>query len=308
MAIIGITGGTGTIGRTLCKYLLDKGHQVIVLCRAVPRQKQKDIQYALWNPHKRELDATALANAEYLINLAGAGVADKRWSVSRKKEIAESRIASCETLVQFLQTKPNKVKGVVSMSAIGWYGPDRGKVFTEDDSPYEDFLGNTCKAWEESIAPVSSLGRRLVILRTGIVLSKEGGALAEFIKPVRFGIAPVLGTGKQMISWIHVHDLCRMIEWGMENENIEGVYNAVAPNPVSNKELMLTLARILRGRIYIPARVPAFILKLMLGEMSIEVLKSATASSKKMEEAGFKFIHENVEQALENLINQADNH
>ncbi|MFO0415483.1 MAG: NAD-dependent epimerase/dehydratase family protein, partial [Bacteroidota bacterium] len=171
MAVIGITGGTGTIGRTLCNYLLDKGHQVIVLCRAAPQKQQKNIQYVLWNPSKRELDATALAKAEYLINLAGAGVADKRWTASRKKEIAESRIGSCETLVRFLQTKPNKVKGVVSMSAIGWYGPDRGNVFTEDDTPYDDFLGNTCKAWEESIAPVSLLGKRLVYLRTGIVLS-----------------------------------------------------------------------------------------------------------------------------------------
>jgi uncharacterized protein (TIGR01777 family) len=301
MAFIGITGGTGNIGRTLCKYLLDKGHQVIVLCRAVPKRKQKDVQYALWNPNKRELDATALANTEYLINLAGAGVADKRWTASRKKEIAESRIASCETLVQFLKTKPNKVKGVVSMSAIGWYGPDSGKVFTEDDPAHNDFLGKTCKAWEESILPVSSLGKRLVILRTGIVLTKEGGALPEFIKPIRFGIAPVLGSGKQMISWIHVQDLCRMIEWAMENENIQGVYNAVAPNPVSNRALMLTLARILRGRMYLPIRVPAFILKIILGEMSIEVLKSATASSKKMEETGFQFIYESHESALQSL-------
>jgi uncharacterized protein (TIGR01777 family) len=305
MAIIGITGGTGTIGRTLCKYLLDKGHQVIVLCRAVPKRKLKDIQYALWNPNKRELDAAALANAEYLINLAGAGVADKRWTISRKKEIAESRIASCETLVRFLQTKPNMVKGVVSMSAIGWYGPDRGNIFTEKDPVYNDFLGNTCKAWEESIAPVSSLDKRLVILRTGIVLSKEGGALTEFIKPVRFGIAPVLGSGKQMISWIHVHDLCRMIEWAMENENIQGVYNAVAPNPISNKILMLTLARMLRGRMYLPIRVPAFILKTILGEMSIEVLKSTTASSEKIEETGFQYSYNSAEKAVENLLYQS---
>lgn len=301
MAVIGITGGTGNIGRTLCKYLLDKGHQVIVLCRAVPKRKQKDVQYALWNPNKRVLDATALANTDYLINLAGAGVADKRWTASRKKEIAESRIASCETLVEFLQTKPNKVKGVVSMSAIGWYGPDSGKVFTEDDPAHNDFLGKTCKAWEESILPVSSLGKRLVILRTGIVLTKEGGALPEFIKPIRFGIAPVLGSGKQMISWIHVQDLCRMIEWAMENENIQGVYNAVAPNPVSNRALMLTLARILRGRMYLPIRVPAFILKIILGEMSIEVLKSATASSKKMEETGFQFSFSQLQDALQQL-------
>lgn len=191
------------------------------------------------------------------------------------------------------------------MSAIGWYGPDRGNIFTEKDPVYNDFLGNTCKAWEESIAPVSSLDRRLVILRTGIVLSKEGGAFAEFVKPLRFGIAPVLGSGKQMISWIHVHDLCRMIEWAVEKEHIKGVYNAVAPNPVSNKGLMLTLARIIRRGVYLPVRVPAFVLKMMLGEMSIEVLKSTTASSKKIEETGFQYIFKSPEKAAENLVYQS---
>ena len=301
MATIGITGGTGTIGRTLGQFLLDKGHQVIVLCRAVPKNKQKGIQYALWNPYKRELDATSLANTEYLINLAGAGVADKRWTSSRKQEIAESRIASGETLVQFLQTKPNVVKGIISMSAIGWYGPDRGKIFSEEDPAYDDFLGATCKAWEQSIAPVSALGKRLVTLRTGIVLTKEGGALPEFTKPVQFGVAPILGSGKQMISWIHVQDLCRMIEWGMEHEEIKGIFNAVSPHPVNNKTMMLTIARILRGRFFIPIPVPAFVLKLMLGEMSIEVLKSATASSKKAEDAGFAFRFDQLEKALEDL-------
>jgi len=301
MATISITGGTGTIGRTLGQFLLDKGHQVIVLCRAVPKNKQKGIQYALWNPYKRELDATSLANTEYLINLAGAGVADKRWTSSRKQEIAESRIASGETLVQFLQTKPNVVKGIISMSAIGWYGPDRGKIFSEEDPAYDDFLGATCKAWEQSIAPVSALGKRLVILRTGIVLTKEGGALPEFTKPVQFGVAPILGSGKQMISWIHVQDLCRMIEWGMEHEEIKGIFNAVSPHPVNNKTMMLTIARILRGRFFIPIPVPAFVLKLMLGEMSIEVLKSATASSKKAEDAGFAFRFDQLEKALEDL-------
>ena len=305
MAIIGITGGTGTIGKALTAYLTAKGHTIIVLCRSMPRTPQKNIRYVLWNPSRMEIQGTALQEADYLIHLAGAGVADKRWTTQRKKEIVESRTKSSETLVHFLRTVPNKVKAVMSMSAIGWYGPDRGKIFTEDDPVYNDFLGNTCKAWEESISSVTELGKRLVILRTGIVLSKEGGALVEFVKPIRFGIAPILGSGKQMISWIHIDDLCSLFEWAIENENIKGIFNAVAPKPVSNKTMMLTLARSLRGRMYLSVPVPAWVLKIMLGEMSIEVLKSATASDDKIRSKGFGFMYNDLESAVHSFYHKS---
>ena len=191
------------------------------------------------------------------------------------------------------------------MSAIGWYGPDRGRIFTESDPPYNDFLGNTCKAWEESISPVTELGTRLVILRTGIVLCKDGGALVEFVKPIRFGIAPILGSGKQMISWVHMNDLCKIFMWAMEQEKMSGIFNAVSPNPVSNKAMMITLARVLKGNLFLKIPVPSFVLKLMLGEMSIEVLKSATADSKKLVNAGFRFQYDKIDLALKEIFKVA---
>jgi uncharacterized protein (TIGR01777 family) len=184
-----------------------------------------------------------IASADYIIHLAGANVAEKRWTDKRKKEIVESRTQSGALLVTSLQQIPNKVKAVISASAMGWYGPDttqsRQHGFKEDAPPANDFLGNTCKLWEESIKPVETLGKRLVVFRFGIVLSNGGGALQEFKKPLKFGIAAIIGNGKQIISWIHIDDLCRLLLFALEHENISGVYNAVAPQTISNKAIYL---------------------------------------------------------------------
>ena len=159
----------------------------------------------------------------------------------------------------------------------------------ETDPAAEDFLGTTCKEWEASIDPVISLGKRLVKFRTGIVLSKEGGALKEFQKPLRFGIATILGNGKQIMSWIHIDDLVRLYMYAIETEKLNGVYNAVAPHPVTNKKLVIQLAKTMRGKFYVPIFVPSFILKMVFGGLSIEVLKSATVSWGKREEYTFLY-------------------
>lgn len=307
MATILITGGTGMVGQQLTRVLLSKGYDVIWLSRASGKKEidGKVIRIALWNLQEQTIDETAIQQADHIIHLAGAGVADKRWTAKRKQEILDSRTQSSALLVKALQTISNKVQSVISASAIGWYGPDEdntlGSSFTEDMPAYPDYLGSTCKAWEESIAPVTELGKRLVKLRIGIVLSTTGGALAEFKKPLKAGMAAILGSGKQMISWIHVHDLCRMFLYAIENQSMQGTFNAVAPHPVSNKELTLTLAKQKNGSFYIPFYVPAFLLKMILGEMSIEVLKSATVSSHKIEEQGFRFEYATVQQALRDL-------
>lgn len=307
MATILITGGTGMVGQQLTGVLLSKGYDVIWLSRASGKKEidGKVIRIASWNLQEQTIDETAIQQADHIIHLAGAGVADKRWTAKRKQEILDSRTQSSALLVKALQTIPNKVQSVISASAIGWYGPDEdntlGSSFTEDMPAYPDYLGSTCKAWEESITPVTELGKRLVKLRIGIVLSTTGGALAEFKKPLKGGMAAILGSGKQMISWIHVHDLCRMFLYAIENQSMQGTFNAVAPHPVSNKELTLTLAKQKNGSFYIPFYVPAFLLKMILGEMSIEVLKSATVSSRKIEEQGFRFEYATVQQALRDL-------
>ena len=236
---------------------------------------------------------------------------NKRWTLKRKKQIVESRIKSSTLLVKALQENVNKVRVVVSASGVGWYGSPSitlpgGKgteknPFEENDPAAEDFLGTTCKEWETSIDPVSSLGKRLVKFRTGIVLSKEGGAIKEFKKPLRFGIATILGNGKQIMSWIHIDDLVRLYIFAIGNERLDGVYNAVSPHPVTNKKLIIQLAKIMRGKFYIPIFVPSFILKIVVGELSIEVLKSATVSCKKIKKEGYTFLYPSLTAALHHV-------
>lgn len=306
MATVLITGGTGMVGQQLTQLLVLKGYDVIIVSRTASTQRpHAKVSYAIWDIEKQQIDADALAKADHIIHLAGAGVADKRWSEERKQEIVDSRTKSSATLVTALAKLPNKVQTVVSASAIGWYGADTAKSmangFAEDAPADTEFLGETCKLWEKSIEPVTQLGKRLVKLRVGIVLSNTGGALVEFKKPLKFGIAGILGSGKQVISWIHVDDLCRMFVYAIEQSQLQGAYNAVATNPVSNKQLTITLAKILRKTFYIPLHVPAFVLKIMLGEMSIEVLKSATVSNKKILQTGFVFEHATIDEALQSL-------
>ena len=304
-----ITGGTGLVGTAVKSLLESKGYEVILLTRSKTPIKGQ----AHWDINAGTIDSAAIAAADYIIHLAGAGVADKRWSKARKQEILDSRTKSSALLVKALTETPNKVKAVISASAIGWYGPDQNngvnhlaaQGFVETDPSYPDFLGTTCAAWEASIAPVTSnepgLQKRLVCLRTGIVLSKQGGALKEFLKPLAVRVAAVLGNGKQMISWIDVRDLAKMFVYAIEQENLSGSYNAVAPSPVSNKTLTQTLAKVLYGKFYITTYVPSFILKIMLGEMSIEVLKSTTVSAQKIQNAGFVFDYPEITKSLSSL-------
>lgn len=304
MPTVLITGGTGLIGKQMAETFVRRGYRVIILTRNPSGQKEHEhISYARWDIKKQEIDSRAIEQADHIIHLAGAGVVDKKWTKAYKKEIRESRTESSRLLVRTLRSNNNRVKTIVSMSAIGWYGADKVPVkpFEETDAADAGFLGETCRLWEESIEPAMAPGKRLVKLRTGIVLARNGGALKEFKKPLHFGVAAILGNGKQTISWIHVDDLCRMFLYAIENEKMQGSYNAVAPQPVSNRTLTLTLAKIMKGRFYIPIHVPVFVLKLILGQRSIEVLKSATVSCKKISGAGFKFSYEKIEPALNDL-------
>jgi hypothetical protein len=308
MSHILITGGTGLIGRSLTSLLMKNGHEVTILSRTKKQNVSgaPGLNYAHWDPDNKVYDADAFSRADFIVHLAGAGVADKRWTKKRKEEIADSRVAGSTLIVKALQETNNRVKAVISSSAIGWYGGDNEKSrqngFSETDPAEDDFLGITCQSWEKSISQVQTMGKRLVILRTGIVLSTEGGAFREFMKPIKFGFATILGNGFQKVSWIHISDICRMFLTAIESPAMFGIYNAVAPNPVTNKELTLCLAGVARGRFFLPIHVPAFLLKIVLGEMSIEVLKSATISSKKIEQAGFRFAYSHIEPAIQALL------
>jgi uncharacterized protein len=305
MQTILITGGTGLVGKTLSKYLLSKGYAVIVLTRTpADKAAAQGLSYASWNVKNQTIDVAALQKADYIIHLAGAGVVDKKWTPQYKKEIEESRTHSSKLLVDNLRANAHSVKAIISSSAIGWYGEDKkqGFAFTEEDPADDSFLGRTCELWEKSIEAATALGIRVCKLRTGIVLSNDGGALVEFKKPISMGVAGILGNGKQMVSWIHIDDLCRMFLYAIENEQMSGSYNAVAPGPVSNKELTLSLAKLMKGSFFVPMHVPEFVLKLMMGTRSTEVLKSTTVSCTKIKDAGFTFLYPGIDAALHQLI------
>ncbi len=300
-----ITGGTGLVGTELCRLLALKGFKIIILSRSKNNLSvTPSISFAHWDINNNFIAPNAISNADYIIHLAGAGVVDKKWTATYKKEIQDSRIKSSELIVEALKNNPNKVKAIVSASAIGWYGPDvkENYQFVETDPADGHFLGETCKLWEESIEPATKLGIRVCKIRTGIVLTTKGGALKEFMNPIKFGLATILGNGKQIVSWIHIEDLCRLFIHAVENEHMTGSYNAVAPNPVSNKMLTVTLAKIMRGIFFIPVYVPKFILKIMMGERSIEVLKSADVNCEKIRKSGFVFLFPGIEVALKNLL------
>jgi uncharacterized protein (TIGR01777 family) len=303
MPTVTITGGTGLVGTALGQALERKGYRVIILGRNKKGGMAEN--QAHWNPETGEIDKKAISDADYIIHLAGANVGEKRWTEKRKQEIVNSRVKSGELICKSLVEIPNQVRAVISASAIGWYGPDKndGHPFEESGPSYHDFLGTTCRQWENSIQPVTAMGKRLVIFRAGIVLSKNGGALKEFIKPLYAGVATVLGTGRQVVSWIHSDDLVRLYIYALENEQLEGIYNAVSSVPVSNKELVSALAKA-KQNFSIPVKVPSSVLKIVLGEMSIEVLKSATVSNKKIRQAGFQFDYNNIQDAFTQLFDQ----
>lgn len=293
------------VGTALTQMLLQQGYHVTILTRSIPKAPAPaGVQYALWNVKQQTIDPAAVQNADALIHLAGAGVVAQRWTPAYKKEIIDSRVRSSELLVKAIKQHGSRLSTVVSASAIGWYGADEdgNPPFTENMPHAPGFLGDTCKLWEESIQPVTELGKRLAICRIGIVLSNEGGALPEFRKPLQFRVAGILGSGKQMISWIHIADLCRIFMYALENPQVQGVYNAAAPAPVSNATLTHTLARAMYGKAYLPMPVPAFGLKLMMGEMSIEVLKSTCVSAEKIQQAGFSFTYPSIEKAIAALV------
>jgi len=307
MATILITGGTGMIGTHLSKQLVGAGHQVIILTRNTDRHQraQPGISYANWDFEAQVIDANAISGTDCIIHLAGAGVADQRWNQRRKEEIVSSRVKSSQLLIKAMQTIPNNIQTIISASGIGWYGADTAASlkdgFNEEAPADREFLGETCRLWEEHIQPVTALGKRLVIFRIGIVLSHSGGALKEFIKPLKAGVAAILGHGRQNISWVHIDDLCSMMQMAMEDSNMQGVYNAVAPEVTNNQTLTLSLAKAMRGRFFIPIHVPAFVLKLILGEMSVEVLKSAKVNSFKIQSAGFHHSYPTLQKAIEQL-------
>jgi uncharacterized protein len=301
MASILLAGGTGLIGRRLSILLQQQGHQVSLLSRHKRSQGQYPSFY--WNPAAGEIDHEAMRQADVVINLAGAGIADARWSIARKREIIESRTKSTALLLESMQCTGHSPKVFLSGAAIGFYGERGNTLLTEESPAGNGFLAESCVAWEEAIATVAASGIRTVAFRIGIVLSTKGGALEKMILPARLGAGAYFGDGAQWYSWIHIDDVCNMFIHAINNTAVQGTYNAVSPNPATNKALAAALMRALdRPQILLPA--PAFALRLAMGEMADVVLNSTRVSSANIEATGFQFHHPALEAALLDLLSR----
>ena len=300
MKTVLITGGTGLVGKYLSKKLIEKGYVVATLGRA--SKKQSDIPNYTWNIEKNELEDGALENVDYIIHLAGANIGEKRWTSKRKKEIVDSRIESSQLIFQKITENKHQLKAFISASAIGYYGAiTTDKIFVESDQASQDFLGETCRLWEEAANSFESLGIRTVKIRTGVVLTYQGGALAKMITPVKVGLGASIGSGKQYMPWIHIDDLCNIYIKAIEDNNMQGAYNAVAPEHKTNREFSETLTKVLKKKVWFPS-IPAFILKIIFGKMSELILNGSRVSSNKLIKEGFQFKFPDLKSALEDLI------
>jgi len=297
-----ITGATGLVGSEIVSLLLENNHTVHYLTTSKDKIIDKpNYKGFYWNPKQGVLDESCLNDVEVIIHLAGASVS-KRWTSNYKQEIIESRIDTSNLLFKALKHHPNQVKQIVSASAIGIYKDSLTEVYHEDSKQFgDDFLTNVVLKWEESVDKFSLLHLKVCKLRIGLVLSDKGGALSEMIKPIKLGLGSHFGSGLQMQSWIHISDLAQMFYFATQNQ-LEGVYNAVAPNPATNKALTKSIAKVLNKPLFMPA-IPKFAMQLVLGEMHQLLFSSQNVSSKKIENQRFEFQFEDLEPALKDLLN-----
>ena len=296
-----ITGATGLIGTELVSLLLQNGISVNYLTTS-KKKIVNELNYNgfYWSPEQGLIDENCLMGVDSIINLAGANIA-KRWTNSYKQEIIESRLLSSALLFKALKNNPNQVKQIVTASGTSIYPNSDTIIYDENSTQVNDsFLGNVVVKWEESTDKFASLGLKVCKLRTGIVLSSKGGALVEMLKTIKLGLGSAFGSGKQIQSWIHIHDIASLYLFAIKND-LEGVYNAVSSNPVTNQELTFTIAKVLKKPLFMP-NIPKFVMKLMLGEMHELLFENRNLSAKKIEEKGFEFKYKTIDKALINIL------
>jgi len=301
-----VTGATGTIGRPLCTHLLNKRFVVSALTqnkKSAAGFVDSRIRLIEWNPYSGEPDWTSCLTEERIdavINLAGENLSKKRWSKAHKERILKSRIAAARTIVNAVREKKIAPHTLVNASAVGYYGFHPDHVFNEDDSAGEGFLSRVCEEWETEAAKAGSFGVRVVRMRTGMVLSRDGGTLKEMLPVIKMNLGGYFGRGSQWFSWIHVEDMVRAIQYILEREDITGPVNMVSPEPATNKQFVKVIGKVL-GKPTIFS-IPRFIIWLRFGEMADLLYKSQRASPKRLLEAGFSFLYNDIEKAVEHLL------
>ena len=299
MKTVLITGGTGLIGQRLSHLLNEYGYKAIHLSR---RKNPKAVYPTYtWDIEKQTIDLAALKQADYIVHLAGAGIADKRWTEKQKQLIINSRTQSTQLLQKTLQTHNIKPKAIIAASAIGYYGNRADELLTETAGQGKGFAAEVVEKWETAVQSFNTLAIRTCIFRVGIVLSTKGGALSQMLPSYKVRIGAYFGKGHQYYSWIHIDDLCKLFIKGIEEKEMEGIYNAVAPNPVTNKTLAESISTALNQRSLIMS-VPSFALKFLMGEMVELVLNGAKVSAEKVLKTDFYFDFETVIPALEDLV------
>lgn len=298
-----ITGGTGLIGRALSKGLLNAGHLVTILSRHPDQghEMPNGVRIEGWDGATPQGWGHLVNDADAIVNLAGAGIADAPWTDKRKHLIRESRIHAGLAIQKAIEEASNKPKVLIQASAVGYYGQEHSdELITEDSPPGHDFLAKVCFDWEMATAPVVRMGVRRVVIRTGIVLSREGGAFPKMLLPFKFFAGGPLGNGKQWMPWIHIDDQVRAMIFLLTHETANGAFNLSAPNPVTNKQFSQMIGATMGRPAFLPA--PSFAIKTALGEMSTILLDGQRAVPQKLEAAGFTFKFGTAQEALSKLL------
>lgn len=299
-----VTGGTGFIGRALCQSLVERGHELVVLTRRPDAQPSLPrTTFLSWATDEWQ---HARGGVDGILNLAGESIVAKRWTPRQKLKLWESRVGTTRWLVDTIAALPHKPTVLINASAIGYYGPRGDEELTETDSPGGGFLADLCRAWEAEAQRAEQLGVRVVRLRIGLVLALDGGALAKMVPPFRAFIGGPLGSGRQWVSWVHRDDVIRLIDWALSSTNVRGVVNATAPKPVRMHELASTLGHLLRRPSWAP--VPAFVLRLMLGEMADLLVTGQRVIPQVALREGYTFRHPQLQQALHACLREPQGH
>ncbi len=296
-----ITGATGLVGSELTSLLLQNGIKINYLTTSKNKiQHQPNYQGFYWNPQAGIIDENCLIGVTAIIHLAGSSIA-KRWTPKYKQEIIESRFLTTNLLYNALKNYSHEVKKFISASAIGIYPSSLNEFYTENFSNFKNtFLSSVVLKWEESVFQIERLNINVCKVRIGLVLSEKGGVLQQVVKPTRFGLGASFGSGKQIMSWIHIHDLVNIFLF-LLHKNLRGVYNAVAPSPVSNNEFSLTVAKTLDKPFFLP-NIPEFLMDFFLGEMHILLYESQNVSAEKIVTEGYQFKFKKLNEALQDLL------
>ena len=293
-----IAGGTGFVGKQLIPFLVEKGYSIHVLTRKPSANSSKNVRFFQWEIERQYIDKKAFEGVEILINLTGANIGEKRWTEQRKKEIIDSRINSIDVLYQYISENKLNINTFISSSAVGFYGAvTTDKTFVETSESGNDFLASVSQKWEDATLKFNDLGIRTVILRKGVILGKEGGMVKKLSPLAKLGINVSLGSGKQYLPWIDIRDLVRLYDFILSNTQLKGIFNAVATEQITMSDLSKALLQAFGKKSFLP-NAPAFVIRLLFGEMAVMLLEGSKVSNEKLKTTGFIFEFDTIGKSL----------